>query len=175
MLAGPAGAEDATGQAGDGGATSLENYLTQPDRLLVERSYPMPAIGLEGGVRLALEAIVAYEPGREQDRVLGVRVRALGAGGARPVYLDLHEVEDLARSIAALPNALEPERGRKTPVEIRFATRGGFGVAIATGSAPRRREVRFAGPPSLSFTVSQAALDELRAQLDACKRYLFEK
>ncbi len=150
-------------------ATALEAYLGAPGRLLVERTYALPPIALDAGERLLLEAIVAIEPGREQERVLGVRVSAAGA----VAYLDLHEVEDLARSLAALPAVLEPERAQEAAVEIRYRTRAGFAIAIATGAAPPRRALRFEGTPPLELGLSPSALEELRTQLDACRRYLF--
>jgi hypothetical protein len=167
----PARAAEAIARSSAAGApaTALEAFLLQPGRLLVERTYALPPIALQGGERLLLEAIVAFEPGREQERVLGVRASAAGAAA----YLDLHEVEDLTRSIAALPAVLEPERGQDAAVEIRFTTRDGFGVALATGAAPAHRTVRFDGPPRVELPLSDAALEQLRVQLDACRRYLF--
>ena len=176
LLAARAGAQDATAllapAAAPGPATSLESYLFQPGRLLVERSYPLPPISLEGDARLLLEAIVAYEPAREQERVLGVRARLLGVPGARTLHLDLHEVEDLARSLAALPAVLTQEQPQQAAVEIRYTTKDGFGIAVATGAAPARRVLRF---PGVERGLSAPALEELRAQLDAARRYLFEE
>lgn len=178
LLAGAGRAQDATAWVGagqQGPATSLESYLVQPGRLLVERRYPLPAIALDGGARLVLEAIVAYEPAREQERVLGVRARLLGGPEARTLHLDLHEVEDLARTLAALPAILAQEQPREAPVEIRYVTRDGFGVALATGGATARRVLRFGGAPPREMPISAAALEELRVQLDASRRYLFEE
>jgi hypothetical protein len=149
--------------------TAIEAYLEAPGRLLVERRFALPAIGAENGGRLVLEAIVAFEPAREQERVLGVRASAAGASA----YLDLHEVEDLARSLAALPAVQEPERAQRALVELRFRTRDGFGIAVTSGASAARRFVRFAGPPAVELPLSEAALAELRSQLDACRRYLF--
>lgn len=179
LAAGAARGQDATPLIGAapaaGATTSLESYLEQPGRLLVERRHALPAIALEGGARLHLEAIVAYEPAREQERVLGVRARLRGAGEVRTAYLDLHEVEDLERSIAALPGVIVPERAQQAEVEIRFTTRDGLGIAVATGGAPARRVLRFAGSPVVELAISEGTLEELRVQLDACRRYLFEK
>jgi hypothetical protein len=179
LASGPAGAEDATrllvGPAPAGPATSLESYLVQPGRLLVERTHLLPAIPLENGASLRFEAIVAYEPAREQERVLGVRARLAGTKEPALAYLDLHEVEDLARSLAALPGIVESEREQHAPVEIRYVTRDGFGFAIGAGAAPPRRVLRFVGPPAQELPLSDAALGEVRAQLDASRRFLFEE
>jgi len=180
LLAGPgASAQDATARLSGGPlagpATSLESYLTQPGRLLVERTHALAPIALEGGSRLLLEAVVAFEPAREEERVLGVRARLAGAGDERLAYLDLHEVEDLARSLAALPLVAEQERGDGAAVEIRYTTRDGFGIAVAAGAAAPARVLRFAGSAPIAIRLSEPALGELRIQLDACRRYLFEQ
>jgi hypothetical protein len=158
-----------------GPSTSLESYLVQPGRLLVERTHLLPPIALEGGSTLRLEAIVAYEPAREQERVLGVRIRLAGPGGPVVAHLDLHEVEDLARTLNALSGVVESERPQKSLVEIRYVTKDGFGFAVGAGAAPARRVVRFTGPPARELALSEAALGELRAQFDASRRFLFEE
>jgi hypothetical protein len=181
LAAARAGAQDATAiLAGTGPSaatpgTSLESYLTQPGRLLIERSHALSPIALEGGRRLLLEAVIAQEPAREHERVLGVRARLAGAGPDVTAYLDLHEVEDLASSLASLPAVLESERAQKAAVEIRYLTRDGFGVAVATGRAAPGGTLRFPGAPPVSVPLSEAALGELRIQLDASRRYLFEQ
>jgi hypothetical protein len=168
LAAARAGAQDATAiLAGTGPSaatpgTSLESYLTQPGRLLIERSHALSPIALEGGRRLLLEAVIAQEPAREHERVLGVRARLAGA-------------EDLASSLASLPAVLESERAQKAAVEIRYLTRDGFGVAVATGRAAPGGTLRFPGAPPVSVPLSEAALGELRIQLDASRRYLFEQ
>lgn len=178
-LAAPASAQDATpllgGPIASAPSTSLESYLVQPGRLLVERTHLLPPIALEGGASLRLEAIVAYEPAREQERVLGVRARLLGVPEARTLHLDLHEVEDLARTLASLSVVVESERAQKSLVEIRYVTRDGFGFAVGGGAAPAQRVVRFTGPPARELELSEAALGELRAQFDASRRFLFEE
>jgi hypothetical protein len=176
----PAGAQDATGLVGAGdaagaAATSLESFLVQPDRLIVERSEALDPIGTEGGAQLALEAVIAYEPGRPQERVLGVRARLVGREPPALAYLDLHEVEDLARSLAAVPGVLELERGNPGDLSLRYVSRDGFGVTLEVKRAAVQRRLRFARPEPVEVGLSEAALAELRVQLDGSRRYLFGK
>ena len=179
-LAAPAArAQDATplltAPIAAGPATALESYLVQPGRLLVERTHLLPPIALEGGATLRLEAIVAYEPAREQERVLGVRIRLAGPGASAVAHLDLHEVEDLARTLGSLASVVESERAQRSLVEIRYETKDGFGFAVGTGAAPARRVVRFRGPPVREVGLPEASVGELRAQFDASRRFLFEE
>jgi hypothetical protein len=178
---GPAGAQDAGGLVGAGSgaagaaATSLESFLLQSDRLIVERSEALAPIGTEGGAQLALEAVIAYEPGRPQERVLGLRARLVGREPSALAYLDLHEVEDLARSLAAVPGVLDLERGNPGELSIHYVSRDGFGVTLAVKRAGVQRRLRFARPEPIEVGLSEAALTELRVQLDGSRRYLFGK
>jgi hypothetical protein len=181
LAARAAPAQDATAYtlgAAPAPSTTLETALTQPGRLVVERTRALPPIALDGGARLVLEAVVVLEPSREQERVMGVRARFEGAGRtgrAALAFLDLHEVEELARSLAALGAILDQERGQETAVEVRHTTRDGFGVAASAGAAPRRTWLRLGGEPAAELAISEAGLAALRDQLDACRRFLFEQ
>lgn len=176
LLAASSRAQDASplvGPSAGEAPTSLQSYLEQPGRLLVERRFSLPAIAV-GELRVTLEAVIAFEPAREHERVLGVRARVSGPAGSRTVHLDLHEVEDFERSLGALPGVVNLERAQKAAVEIRYTTRDGLGFAVSTGASPSRRVLRLPGPPLIEAPLSDKALEELRAQLDACRRYLWE-
>ena len=126
-----------------------------------------------------LEAVVAFEPVREHERALGLRVRLQGterAGRAALAYLDPFELDDLARTLAALPGLERLERESGARSEIRHLGRDGFGVAVrlAPGAATPTRALRFAGDPPLDVPASDAALAELRRQLDTARRLLFD-
>jgi hypothetical protein len=161
-------------------ATALETWLARPGRVVVERTRALAPIPLGGEARVALEAVVAFEPVREQERVLGVRVRLLGTsrtGRAALAYLDPFEVDDLARTLAALPTLEGLQRAPANAVEIRHVSRDGFGlvVALPPGDAPPRRALRFGGDPPLDLAVSSDALGQLRQQLDAARAFLFAR
>jgi hypothetical protein len=160
--------------------TALEAWLATPGRVAVERARALPPIALAGGAQIALEAVVAFEPVREHERVLGVRVRLLGtsrSGRAALAYLDPFEVDDLARTLAALPTLEKLEREPGDAVEIRHVGRDGFGVVVAVpaAGAPPRRALRFAGDPPLDLGASGEALGQLRQQLDTARTFLFAR
>jgi len=177
------GAGEAPGPAAPGAstrdaATSVEAWLARPGRVVVERRRPLPAIALGGGARIALEAVVAFEPVREHERALGVRVRLLDGARAEEddiAYLDPFEVDDLARTLAALPALERLERSAEGPAEIRHVSRDGFGVlvSLSSPSAAPRRALRFPGDPPHRLPLTDAALAELRRQLDAARSFLF--
>jgi hypothetical protein len=159
--------------------TALENWLTQPGRVVVERTRTLPPITLGGGVRLALEPIVAFEPVREHERALGVRVHLVGAGRAGRAalaYLDPFEIDDLTRTLAAVPTLERLQRGSRDTIAIRHVSRDGFGLLISlpTGGGSVRRAVRFPGDPPLDLDAPDAALAELARQLDTARAFLFD-
>jgi hypothetical protein len=175
----PAPAAAALGAPGAGAPTALEAWLALPGRVVVERTRALPAIALEGGAQVALEAVVAFEPVREQERALGVRVQLRGshrAGRAALAYLDPFEIDDLARTLAALPALEKLESASGAAAEIRHVGRDGFGVVVrlAPGAPAPERALRFAGDPPLDLPASEAALAELRRQLEAARGFLFD-
>jgi hypothetical protein len=169
----------APGAPGAGATTALEAWLAQHGRVVVERTRALPPIALGGGAAIVLEAVVAYEPVREHERALGLRIRLSGterAGRAGLAYLDPFEIDDLARTLAALPGLERLERASGAASEIRHLGRDGFGVVarLGPGAATSERAVRFAGDPPVEFAASDAALAELRRQLDAARGLLFD-
>ncbi len=164
----------------NGGETVLERYLEQRDRLLVERMRRMDPIPLGGGVSLGLEALVAFEPARPQERMLGVRVRIAGSalrGRAALAYLDLREVESLVRAIDVMDELLASEPA-DTDAEVRHVTQDGFGIAITRSAGVTRFSIRLdaadgEGPTAL--TVDGGPIAALRNGLDACRHHLFQQ
>jgi hypothetical protein len=185
LLSASAPAQDATSLLEPGGVddpneTVLEHYLDERDRLIVERTRHMKPIPLGAGASLGLEAIVAFEPSRTQERMLGVRVRVAGSplrGRAALAYLDLREVEELLRAIDLMDELLatEPEG---SDVEVRHTTRDGFGVATARVAGQTTLSIRLDSGDDeepTGFTVGNDAMATLRDQLDSCRSYLFQQ
>jgi hypothetical protein len=159
-------------------ATALETWLTQPGRVVVERSRTLPPITLGGGVRLALEPLVAFEPVREHERALGVRVHLVGAGRAGRAalaYLDPFEIDDLTRTLAALPTLEQLQGPSRDAIAIRHLSRDGFGLFVSMSPGGSiRRAVRFPGDPPLDVDAPDSALAQLAHQLDAARAFLFD-
>jgi len=169
----------APGAPGAGATTALEAWLAQPGRVVIERTRALPPIALAGGAQVALEAVVAFEPVREHERALGVRAELRGterSGRAALAYLDPFEIDDLARTLAALPGLEKLERTSGAASEIRHVGRDGFGVVVrlVPGAPTPDRALRFAGDPPLDLPASDAALAELRRQLDTARGFLFD-
>jgi hypothetical protein len=196
-FAAPATAQDATGfvpgataPAPLGGATSsllvgthptaLEGFLETPGRLLVERRARLEPIALSQGVVLRIEPVVAFEPTREQERMLGVRMFVDGTALAdrdAVVYLDLHEVDGLVRGITLIPSLLEGEMPQpRGEIEIHHETLDGFVIQSTRRAGDVRSVLRIERPEvEAEIPVTSAALASLSEQLDASRRFLFEQ
>lgn len=154
--------------------TELEARLDARDRLIVEQRRALAPVPLKDGHQLVLETVIASEYGREQERVLGVRVSVGKAGVSNTAYLDLHEVEDLLRALQSVPSLLET-----TPpspdgdLEIRHVTQDGFGVVLRASDGNVSRYVRLGEDPVTYYGISKPSADDLLRQLDACRKFLF--
>lgn len=183
VVAAPAAAQDATPlleapSPVDGELTALEQYLAERDRLIIERIRRQPALPLSGGASLEMEAVVAFEPARLEERMLGIRIRVDGTaltGQAAITHLDLREVEELVRAIDLMDELLATEPG---DAEARHVSRDGFGVVAKRTEGRTSFAVRLHGATNgqpVEAPVDAATLATLRGQLEDSRLYLFQQ
>ena len=155
--------------------TALETFLEEPGVLLVKRLHPLAPVQLQGGAAMRLEAVVAFEPGMQHQRGMGIRAEIDAPGLAdeeRVFHIDVHEIEELVRAIAYMaspPEGQEPVRGNDR-TEMSITTRDGLEVGTlvtATGTGS------FLRTASASFEFRGAGLQTLRATLDEAREHLF--
>ena len=133
-----------------------------------------------------LDAVVAFEPGMQHQRGMGIRAEIDAPGLAdeeRVFHIDVHEIEELVRAIGYMtspPEGEEPVRGNDR-TEMSITTRDGLEVgtlvtAAGTGSFLRTAsasfEIRGAGLQTLHATLDKARgdldlIETLRSQLEA--------
>ena len=149
--------------------TAIRLFLEQRGVLVVEQLQPLPPVPLDGGGALRVAAAFAYEPGLENQRLLGVRVDCPAApdpaAGEPRVYLDLHEVEALLRAMA-LMEGLARDGGES---EARFRSQEGLGVAVAGPSY----EVSCGDDGAPRTGLGAAGFDALRTRLEQARERLF--
>jgi hypothetical protein len=188
LLAVPADGQDATPlleaslpDAADGaGETELERYLDQRDRLVVERLQRQPPLALGGGVALEVEAVIAFEPARLQERMLGIRVRLTGtdlSGEAALTHLDLREVEELVRAID-LMDELIATQSEESDAEVRHVSRDGLGIVATRTAGVSRFAIRLYGEPDTDpheVAVPHETLVALKGHLERSRSYLFQQ
>ena len=155
--------------------TALESFLEEPGVLLVKRHHPLAPVQLQGAGKMRLDAVVAYEPGMQHQRVMGILAEVDAPGLAdedRVFHIDVHEIEELVRAIGYMtspPEGKESVRGNDR-TEMSISTRDGLEVGIlvtagGTGS--------FLRTPSASFEIQGAGLQTLRERLDEAREHLF--
>ena len=157
--------------------TSLELFLEEPGVLLVKRHHPLAPVQFQGGGRMRLDALVAYEPGMRHQRTMGIRAEIDAPGLAdedRVFYIDVHEIEELVRAIGFMINSTEGEGFTEgdEATEISISTRDGLevGVRFPAGGAEH-----FLRTPSSSFAVQRAGFAALRMALNEARELLFSQ
>lgn len=159
--------------------TAFEQYLDERDRLIVERIHRRPPLPLSAGASLEMEAVVAFEPARLQERMLGIRIRIIGTaltGRAALSHLDLREVEELVRAIDIMDELIAVEPG-ESDVEVRHVSRDGFGIVARRVGGRRLFAIRLHGAPEtdpVEIEIVRSTLAAFREHLDQSRRYLFE-
>ena len=155
--------------------TALENFLEEPGVLLVKRHHPLAPVQLQGGGTMRLDAVVAFEPGMQHQRVMGIRAEIDAPGLAdkeRVFHIDVHEIEELVRAIGYMtspPEGEEPVRGNDR-TEMSITTRDGLEVGTLVTAAGTGSFLRTA---SASFEIRGAGLQTLHATLDKAREHLF--
>ena len=155
--------------------TALENFLEEPGVLLVKRLHPLAPVQLQGGATMWLDAVVAFEPGMQHQRGMGIRAEIDAPGLAdeeRVFHIDVHEIEELVRAIGYMtspPEGEEPVRGNDR-TEMSITTRDGLEVGTLVTAAGTGSFLRTA---SASFEIRGDGLQTLHATLDEAREHLF--
>jgi hypothetical protein len=111
-------------------ATKLEQFLSKKGNLIVKDSNSVGQITGQYGTTVDIEALVIYEPGKESERIRGLRIEVHGGGRlerSEISFLDMDEVESLSQAISYMVRILEKWRGTSREyTEVIFSTRGDF-------------------------------------------------
>ncbi len=106
--------------------TRLEAFLATKGSLVVKDFYPI------GSIRgLTLEALVLLEPGKESQKVRGLRAEITEYGrltNTHSSFLDMDELAGLLQAVDYMDKLLGEWRGQKRDAytEVVFATKGDF-------------------------------------------------
>lgn len=106
--------------------TRLETFLATKGSLVVKDFYPI------GSIRgLTLEAVVLLEPGKESQKVRGLRAEITEYGRIATThssFLDMDELAGLLQAVDYMDKLLGEWRGQKREAytEVVFATKGDF-------------------------------------------------
>lgn len=144
-------------------------------KLVVVRRAPLPPLPLTGGGQLEIQPMSAFEPGHEEQRLLGVRIvlnRTELPEPERTYYLELHEVEPLLQAIRMLEEVIAtPPSGNETDAEYRGLE--GFGVGFRTVAGRGERYVRAGRATIVRLPIAADGLTRLGEALERARVGLF--
>ena len=145
-----------------------------PNRVVVVRHAPQPAIALSGGGSLEIESIGVFEPGYEEQRLFGIRVtlnRSELPESERTFYLEPRDVDPLAQAIESLERIAAASKQNATDAEFHLPE--GFGVGFRTVDGRLERVVRASRGQLMRFALPADGLTRLRDALEAARRGIF--
>ncbi|NNL87372.1 MAG: hypothetical protein HKP27_17050 [Myxococcales bacterium] len=159
-----------------GASSQLRGQIARSGAVILQRREAVAPLDLADGKMVGIEAISVFEPGAEQNRLLGLRLdwNALGMVGAeRYAYLDLHEIDEVIRALAfmttELAHANHPENVDR---EGRLRTREGFAVGYFARGGQVRRYVDWA-PGNLRADLGEDGFIQLRERFELARDRLF--
>jgi len=79
--------------------TKIESFITEKGSLVVKDYYELGDVD-----NVDFVALVAYYPGKENEKVKGIQVGVESNNRSRTAFLDLEEVEELARVLVFMDN-----------------------------------------------------------------------
>lgn len=116
---------------------TVRGQIEAPGRVIVVRLGRLDPIPLSGGATLVISSVGAFEPGQEQQRVLGLRLD-LSAPGLDETqgrhYMDVHEIESLLKALFLLEQvASEARAGFESEADYQTAEGFVIGVNVRDG------------------------------------------
>ena len=130
------GADDGA-EVTDSGSSAIRALIEAPGRVVVERVRRVEPVPLDAGT-IEVSAIGAFEPGAEEQRVLGLRIdlKTNGLSGAEGrYYLDVHEIEAFLKGLFLLEQVAGESQGGFES-EADYVTVEGFRIGVTVASAP---------------------------------------
>ncbi|HEU4428241.1 MAG TPA: hypothetical protein VFT98_05775 [Myxococcota bacterium] len=145
-----------------------------PDRVVVIRHTPQPAIPLTGGGSLEIESLGVFEPGYEEQRLFGIRIvvnRDELPANERTFYFEPRDVDPLVRALDLIETIAGTPSPHATDAEFHMAEGFGFGLRSANGKS--ERIVRASRGELVRFGLAADGLARLRSALEAARAGIF--
>lgn len=111
-------------------STKLEQFLSKKGKLIVKDSFDSGTLSGQYGTKISVDALMIYEPGKEKEKICGLRIEVEGAGRLErsdTSFLDLEEVESLSKAISYMINLVDNWKSKsRNYTEVIFSTKGDF-------------------------------------------------
>jgi len=117
-----------------GPATKLEAFISKKGKLIVKDFYELGEIAGSYGSKIELKALIIYEPGRESQKIRGLKIDVSGGGRyehSNTSFLDLEEIKSLSKAIEYMVGLSAKWAGiNKEYTEVIFSTKGDFDIGF---------------------------------------------
>jgi hypothetical protein len=139
-----------------GPLTKLEAFNSNKGKLLIRDRYRLGEVPVSLG-SVEISALVIYEPGKESDRIKGLRIEVTEAGRlerSNTSFLDLDEIAAVSQSLSYMSD-LASKSDQKEYTEVSFKTKGDFDIGFFKSS----------GRPSNGAYVASGSIGKVTAFL----------
>lgn len=116
--------------------TKLETFLAKKGMLIVKEFNELGKVGVGGTGKISVNALVAYRPGEESQRVRGLIIEVTEPttsvyARSNTSFVDPDEIEDLSKAIAYMVDLSEKWKNiDKEYSEVIFFTKGDFRIGF---------------------------------------------
>jgi len=111
-------------------ATKMEQFLSKKGKLIIKDSHEAGVLKGQYGTKITVDALTIYEPGKEADKIRGLRIEVYEGGRLERSdisFLDMDEVESLSKAISYMITLLQKWQGtNREYTEVIFSTKGDF-------------------------------------------------
>lgn len=111
-------------------STKLEQFLSKKGKLIIKDSYEAGSLSGQYGTRITVGALTIYEPGKEVEKIRGLRIEIESGGKferTNTSFLDMDEIESLSQAISYMLSLLDKWKGtHRDYTEVIFSTKGDF-------------------------------------------------
>ena len=115
-------------------ATKLEQFLAKKGKLIIKDSHEAGVLHGQYGTKITVDALTIYEPGKETDKIRGLRIEVYEGGRLErsdTSFLDMDEVESLSQAISYMITLLKKWQGiNREYIEVIFSTKGDFNLGF---------------------------------------------
>jgi len=115
-------------------ATKLEQFLAKKGKIIVKDFLEAGVLNGQYGTKITVNALTIYEPGKEIEKIRGLRIEIYEGGRlerSNISFLDMEEVESLSRAITYMITLLEKWKNTNREYsEVIFSTKGDFNLGF---------------------------------------------
>jgi hypothetical protein len=113
-----------------GSSTKIKSSLSEKGRIYIEDFFSLGTIKGSSGSSMEISAMVIYEPGKEAERLRGLKISVIGDGTDKRtgnVFLDYDEIENLNKVVVYMIQvAATWKYATKDSSEATFSTKDNF-------------------------------------------------